>query len=171
MAVVHGNDLDNILRGGIRNDLLLGFAGNDSLYGFAGDDSLWGGEGNDSLVGGKGNDFLDGEQGYNTLIGGGKGSVRNSVFGPWWPDPVGPTVLGHCSSSVGTGRPELLGDGRDPPPSQGTERFPRAVHGRGPVCRPSAGGQAVEIAAPGHDGSTTNRSPKRIASSGRTWCQ
>ena len=36
------------------------------------------------------------------------GSVRNSVFGPWWPDPVGPTVLGHCSSSVGTGRPSLL---------------------------------------------------------------
>ena len=38
----------------------------------------------------------------------GAGSVRNSVFGPWWPDPVGPTVLGHCSSSVGTGRPSFL---------------------------------------------------------------
>ena len=30
------------------------------------------------------------------------------MFGPWWPDPVGPTVLGHCSSSVGTGRPSFL---------------------------------------------------------------
>ena len=44
------------------------------------------------------------------------GSVRNSVFGPPWPDPVGPTVLGHCSSSVRTGRPELAGADRDPSP-------------------------------------------------------
>ena len=32
-----------------------------------------------------------------------------------------------------------------------TERFPRAVHGRGPLTGPSAGGQAVEIAALSHD--------------------
>ena len=74
-----------------------------------------------------------------------RGSVRNSVFGPWWPDPVGPTVLGHCSSSVRTGRPELAGPARDPLPSRGTERFPRAVHGRGPLHRQGTGGQAQEL--------------------------
>ena len=97
------------------------------------------------------------------------GSVRNSVFGPPWPDPVGPTALGHCSSLARVCRPQSTGTGRSSPPQWGTERFPRAVHGRGPLGRQSAGGQAVEIA--GHDASTTNRSPKRIASSGRTWCQ
>ena len=98
-----------------------------------------------------------------------RGSVRNSVFGPPLPDPVGPTVPGHCSSLARVCRPQSTGTGRSSPPQWGTERFPRAVHGRGPRHRPSAGGQAVEIA--GHDSSTTNRSPKRIASSGRTWCQ
>ena len=98
-----------------------------------------------------------------------QGSVRNSVFGPPWPAPVGPTVLGHCSSLARVCRAQSTGGGRSSPPQWGTERFPRAVHGRGPLIRPSAGGQAVEIA--GHDSSTTNRSPKRIASSGRTWCQ
>ena len=98
-----------------------------------------------------------------------KGSVRNSVFGPPWPDPVGPTVLGHCSSLARVCRAQSTGGVRSSPPQWCTERFPRAVHGRGPLSRPSAGGQAVEIA--GHDSSTTNRSPKRIASSGRTWCQ
>ena len=36
------------------------------------------------------------------------GCVGNSVFGPRWPDPVGPAVPGHCSSSVRTGPPSLL---------------------------------------------------------------
>ena len=37
------------------------------------------------------------------------GSVGSSVFGPPWPGRIGPTMVGHRSSSVRTGRPELAG--------------------------------------------------------------
>ena len=43
----------------------------------------------------------------------------------------------------------------------GTQRFPGPVHGRGPLNRQSAGGQAVEIAGLGHDSCPRNRSPSR----------
>ena len=100
-----------------------------------------------------------------------RGSVRNSVFGPPWPGPVVPAVHCHCSRSVLVGCPESADSTRGWAPHWGKERYPRAVHGHGPLTGPSAGGQAVDIAAPGHDPSTTKRSPKRIANSGRTWCQ
>ena len=99
------------------------------------------------------------------------GSVRNSVFGPSWPDLIGPTVSRQCNNSSRTCRSEVSNAGCGCAPNSGTERFPPAIHGRGPLTRPGAGGQAVEIAAPGHDPSTTKRSPKRIANPGRNWCQ
>ena len=105
------------------------------------------------------------------LMGASDGSVRNSVFGPLWPGPVVPIVLCHCSSSVLSERPESPDAGRGSVANWGTERYPRAVHGRGPLHRPSAGGQAVDTTEYAHDHSTTKRSPKRIANSGRAWCQ
>ena len=54
------------------------------------------------------------------------------------------------------------------PPSGGTERFPRAVHGRGAPDSPKRRWAGGGNRGAGHDSSTTNRSPKRIASSGRT---
>ena len=100
-----------------------------------------------------------------------RGSVRNSVFGPLWPGPVVPAVRCHCSSSALTERSESPEAARRLGPKCGTERYPRAVHGCGPLTGPSAGGQAVDIAGHVHGPSTTKRSPKRIANSGRAWCQ
>jgi Ca2+-binding RTX toxin-like protein len=56
-----GNDLDNILVGGL---------GANSLYGNGGNDKLYGAEGADRLDGGAGNDLLNGGTGTDTLLGG-----------------------------------------------------------------------------------------------------
>ena len=75
------------------------------------------------------------------------------------------------SSSAWTPRPASTDAGRGTAPNRGTERYPRAVQGRGPLTRPSAGGQAVEFASLGHSSFATKRLPNRIADPGRTWCQ
>jgi autotransporter-associated beta strand protein len=61
-----GNDS---LAGGVRNDLLDGGPGNDSLAGGDADDHLVGGAGHDVLQGGRGNDELDGGAGQDVLFG------------------------------------------------------------------------------------------------------
>lgn len=53
-----GDELDNLLEGGIGHDLIEGNNGNDTING---------GEGNDSLGGGAGNDIIDGQGGGGTL--------------------------------------------------------------------------------------------------------
>lgn len=53
-----GDELDNLLEGGIGHDLIEGNNGNDTING---------GEGNDSLGGGAGNDIIDGQGGSGTL--------------------------------------------------------------------------------------------------------
>ena len=83
------------------------------------------------------------------------------MFGPSWPGPIGSTRPWHCSRSGRLWCPGSAGCGRGAASKWGTQRFPRPVHGRGPVNRPSAGGQTVEIAELGHDACTTNRSPSR----------
>lgn len=45
-----GNDLDNVLTGGVGNDTLTGGDGADTLIGGTGDDSLAGGEGDDTYI-------------------------------------------------------------------------------------------------------------------------
>ena len=64
---INGNDLDNEIIGGTKNDSLYGKkgddylnggAGNDILSGYTGNDMLWGGAGNDTLYGGSGNDIF-----------------------------------------------------------------------------------------------------------------
>ncbi|TWH32175.1 MULTISPECIES: peroxidase family protein [unclassified Aminobacter] len=65
-----GNELDNIIIGGVNGDSLYGEAGNDRLEGLEGDDYLDGGEGNDTLLGGEGDDYLVGGAGNDTLTAG-----------------------------------------------------------------------------------------------------
>src|SRR5262249_25610772 len=55
-----GNDLDNVLKGGVGNDRLEGLGGNDYLFGAGGRDQLFGGDGRDTLNGGAGRDVLFG---------------------------------------------------------------------------------------------------------------
>lgn len=65
---MHGNDGDNILRGGAGNDLIWGGAGNDSLHGGGGDDRLYGGPGGDILIAGPGLDHVWGGAGADTFV-------------------------------------------------------------------------------------------------------
>lgn len=51
-----GNDLANVLSGGVRSDILRGMAGDDTLFGSVGNDILLGGVGADDLFGGEGTD-------------------------------------------------------------------------------------------------------------------
>jgi Ca2+-binding RTX toxin-like protein len=58
-----GNQFNNTIVTGTRNDVLDGLAGNDSLYGLGGDDLFYGGSGADAMFGSSGNDTAsyDGE--------------------------------------------------------------------------------------------------------------
>lgn len=66
MAIVNGDNLDNLLNGTATNDLIKGFEGNDSIVGGAGNDEIYGGDGNDTLDGGVGRDYLAGGRGNDT---------------------------------------------------------------------------------------------------------
>ncbi|MBV6448073.1 hemolysin expression modulating protein [Nitrosomonas sp.] len=65
-----GDDLDNIITGGVGHDELEGEGGNDTLKGGDGNDTLEGGSGNDILDGQGGTDKLDGEDGNDILLAG-----------------------------------------------------------------------------------------------------
>jgi Ca2+-binding RTX toxin-like protein len=65
-----GNELANLMLGGMANNTLYGRDGDDRLNGLGGHDSLFGEGGNDSLAGANGNDTLDGGEGADTMNGG-----------------------------------------------------------------------------------------------------
>lgn len=96
---LNGQNGDDTLGSGTRNDFLNGGDGSDALFGNAG---------NDHLSAGRGNDFLFGESGNDTLVGGfggaiGIGNVEfDSLFGGSDADTF---VLGDGSA------PYYLGDG------------------------------------------------------------
>lgn len=101
MAVINGDDLDNILLGGAGDDVLNGFAGADTLDGGAGRDLLDGGAGDDLLVvragdsaeGGAGDDFLRVEESLPAALAGGAGWDR-LAFGASWLDISGASLSG-----------------------------------------------------------------------------
>lgn len=70
MAVINGDDLDNILTGTATADFIAGNGGNDQLSGGSGDDDLYGGDGDDHVSGDAGNDLIDGGAGRDVLAGG-----------------------------------------------------------------------------------------------------
>jgi Ca2+-binding RTX toxin-like protein len=57
MAIINGDDLDNVLIGTNGSDTIRGLIGNDVLFGLAGHDLLRGGPGADIMSGGPGNDL------------------------------------------------------------------------------------------------------------------
>ena len=89
-----------------------------------------------------------------------------------------PRVRGPGQSALG-GEPGASLRARARPQPQGVSEIPCLGRlGRPESARPYLVTVAARCAlaapsflAPAHDASTTNRSPKRIASSGRTWCQ
>jgi hypothetical protein len=68
--ILIGNDLANILDGGIGNDTLMALGGDDILYGGPNDDKLLGYDGNDIMFGGAGLDELIAGVGRDFLHGG-----------------------------------------------------------------------------------------------------
>lgn len=70
MAIIIGNNANNVLNGGAFADVVIGRGGNDILFGNAGNDSLNGGSGIDQLFGGSGSDYLNGDTGNDFLTGG-----------------------------------------------------------------------------------------------------
>jgi Ca2+-binding RTX toxin-like protein len=72
LAVLEGNDGNNLLGGNASANELIGGAGNDSLNGGNGMDTLYGGSGNDVVSGEAGNDLLIGGDGAgdDTYLGG-----------------------------------------------------------------------------------------------------
>jgi Ca2+-binding RTX toxin-like protein len=56
MAIIIGDNLNNVLTGGAVADQIFGLGGNDTLTGNGGDDLLDGGTGSDTMSGGTGND-------------------------------------------------------------------------------------------------------------------
>ena len=66
MAIITGNNLDNILNGTAQNDLIRGLEGNDTLLGGLRNDELYGGLGDDILDGEQGNDYAAGGRGNDT---------------------------------------------------------------------------------------------------------
>lgn len=71
MAIKHGNDRDNFIKGTDQDDTILGLGGDDVIWGLEGNDELEGGSGRDKLLGGSGDDDLDGGRGHDVLNGGG----------------------------------------------------------------------------------------------------
>ncbi len=70
MALVVGDNNDNVLHGTGGSDTEVGQGGNDALFGSSGNDLLVGGTGNDALNGGAGNDVLVGGGGNDHIVGG-----------------------------------------------------------------------------------------------------
>jgi Bacterial Ig domain/RTX calcium-binding nonapeptide repeat (4 copies) len=70
MAIIIGNNADNVLVGTASGDVITGANGNDQIDGGAGDDIIDGGNGNDTIAGGVGNDIIDGGNGNDTITGG-----------------------------------------------------------------------------------------------------
>ncbi|MCB5174853.1 peroxidase family protein [Microvirga lenta] len=81
-----GNNQDNHITGGARNDSLEGKGGNDVLKGLGGADNLKGDAGDDVLEGGAGNDTMDGGSGNDTFVfkpGFGRDTIRNFDANSW----------------------------------------------------------------------------------------
>lgn len=78
MAIIVGNNANNVFNGTAFADTIIGLGGVDSLRGFDGNDTLSGGTGGDFLFGGSGTDYLNGESGNDVLDG---GLQRDFLFG------------------------------------------------------------------------------------------
>ena len=69
MALIKGNDLNNVLRGTSLADIIYGYGGADTIYGYDGDDRISGGTGNDVINAGAGDDRVNGGTGNDRIFG------------------------------------------------------------------------------------------------------
>lgn len=102
----YGNELANVIVGGVRNDRLYGGGGSDTLSGGAGADVLDGGAGNDTLRGGVGNDIYIVDAVGDTVVelsGEGIDSVRASTQRYTLGSNVEELVFTGTSAFTGTG--------------------------------------------------------------------
>jgi Ca2+-binding RTX toxin-like protein len=90
MAVILGDNADNIMTGTRFADVIIGFGGNDEIRGRGGSDLIYGGRGSDDLrgnaghdliVGGSGNDDIVGDEGNDILLGGADNDTLQAGLG------------------------------------------------------------------------------------------
>ena len=78
MALIEGDENDNVLTGTDAADTIRGYGGNDQIDGGGGDDLIFGGAGADVMSGGAGDDdywYVDAEDQIIEAVGGGRDSV------------------------------------------------------------------------------------------------
>ena len=93
MAIINGDNTDNVLVGTNLADTINGFDGDDVLLGLAGNDGLIGGAGADELFGQAGNDLLNGGTGADTMSGG----AGNDIY---FVDSAGDTVSEGANAGI-----------------------------------------------------------------------
>ena len=69
MALITGDEFDNVLHGTPEADVIKGLGGNDTINGYGGNDTLYGGDGYDYLNGGAGDDYIDPGSGNGVVTG------------------------------------------------------------------------------------------------------
>lgn len=129
--ILHGNDDDNQLFGGLGDDTLYGYGGDDGLFGDEGNNTFYGGDGDDSifaaqgefndiLFGGDGNDLLWGYDGDNYYDGGNgdetffAGHGNNTIICGEGNHSIFGTDAGNDTITCGSGIDEIfIEDGND----------------------------------------------------------
>jgi Ca2+-binding RTX toxin-like protein len=102
MAIITGDETNNLLDGGADPDTLNGLGGDDILSGAGGNDTANGGEGDDTLNGGDGDDFLAGDAG-DDVLNGGAGQDRASYASATAGVVVDLTIQGLAQNTGGAG--------------------------------------------------------------------
>jgi Ca2+-binding RTX toxin-like protein len=110
--ILHGDDGNDYLAGGLESDILNGGDGNDRLFGNNGDDFLLGGAGNDRANGGNGNDIIYGD-GYLDDQGDINLQEIYETYYQDYPRAVYQFALPYFISNDADGRDVLYGDGGD----------------------------------------------------------
>lgn len=109
MAIINGNNLNNVLNGTSTADTINGLGGSDTLRGFGGNDFLVGGSGADQMFGGAGNDtyFVDNVfDTVNEAINSGTDTIFSSIslnLGVGGKVNVENLTLGGIAGLFGTG--------------------------------------------------------------------
>jgi Ca2+-binding RTX toxin-like protein len=70
MAIINGNNSNNVINGSSQNDTIIAYGGDDIVHGNAGNDTINGWSGNDTLYGDEGNDTLNGGGNNDSIHGG-----------------------------------------------------------------------------------------------------
>lgn len=110
---LYGNNGNDTIRGGWRDDIISGGDGDDKLFGYDNSDVLYGGDGNDLIVGGVGEDIIYGNSGNDTIYGDDKNSITRGgadVIDGGTGDDIIHGGAGDDDINGGSGKDQIWGD-------------------------------------------------------------